>query len=131
MSRGPSGWAVGVVAQRLMRISCADCKVPVTYPPETLAKVGLGPEPDLVFYRGQGCEKCGGTGYRGRTGIYEMFLVDEDVRGLIIKKASAGQIRRHAIEHGGLVTLRDDGWTKARSGVTTVEELLRVTQEES
>ena len=91
--------------------------------------VGNGAAPPL--YKGTGCEGCRGTGYRGRTGIYELLLVDEDIRSLIIKKASAGQIRRHAIEHGGLVTLRDDGWAKARSGVTTVEELLRVTQEES
>ena len=67
---------VGVIAQRLMRITCVDCKAPATYSPEMLAKVGLTPDPDLVFYSGRGCDACAGTGYRGRTGAFEILVVD-------------------------------------------------------
>jgi type II secretion system protein E len=121
----------GVLAQRLVRRICADCRAPYEPNPADLVALGVSNGATASLFKGTGCEACRGTGYRGRTGIYELLLINEDIRGLIIKKASAGQIRRHAIEHGGLVTLRDEGWAKARSGITTVEELLRVTQEES
>ena len=71
-----------------------------------------------------------GTGYRGRTAIYELFVVTEEVRSLILKRASTREIRRHALETG-MGTLRMDGWRKIREGVTTVEEVLRVSQEEA
>ena len=121
----------GVVAQRLVRRICAQCRVPYEPSPADLLALGLTDGGGHRLYRGAGCEACRGTGYKGRTGIYELLIVTEDVRGLILKKASAGEIRRHAVEHGGLVTLREDGWTKARAGVTTIEELLRLTQEEA
>ena len=79
---------------------------------------------------GKGCDDCRGTGYRGRTGVYELFVITEEARGLILGKKPTGVIRRHAIEHG-MVSLRDDGWAKARAGITTVEEILRVTQEDT
>ena len=84
----------------------------------------------MEIFHGKGCEDCHGTGYRGRVGIYELFMTTEEARGLILTRRPTGEIRRHAIEHG-MTTLRDDGWAKARAGITTVEEILRVTQEDS
>ena len=81
------------------------------------------------LFRGKGCGECRGTGYRGRTGIYELLTVTEEARSLILRKAPTGEIRRHATERG-MATLRDDGWVKARAGTTTVGEILRVTQED-
>ena len=72
---------------------------------------------------------CRRTGYRGRVGIYELFLISEEIRSLILRKAPTSEIRRHAVERG-MVTLREDGWAKAQAGQTTVEEILRVTQED-
>ena len=86
--------------------------------------------PETVLYRGAGCEECRGTGYRGRVGIYELFEITEEVRSLTLRRASSRDIRRHAIE-AGMVTLRDDGWRKACAGITTVDEILRVTQEDA
>jgi type II secretory ATPase GspE/PulE/Tfp pilus assembly ATPase PilB-like protein len=71
-----------------------------------------------------------GTGYHGRFGIYELFNITEEVRSLILRRASTPEIRRHAID-AGMTTLRLDGWLKARSGLTTVDEILRVTQEDA
>ena len=85
---------------------------------------------ERLGYRGAGCDGCRGTGYRGRTAIYELLQVTEEIRGHILRRASAGEIRRHAMEKRELTTLREDGWAKAAAGVTTVEELLRVTQED-
>ena len=76
------------------------------------------------------CDECRGTGYRGRTGIYELFPITEDARSLVLRRVPSRDIRRHAIE-AGMVTLRMDGWLKACEGVTTVEEILRVTQEDA
>jgi type II secretory ATPase GspE/PulE/Tfp pilus assembly ATPase PilB-like protein len=106
------------------------CRVPADPDPGELLALGLDAEaPDVPLFRGQGCADCRGTGYRGRTGIYEMFVVTEDVRSLVLRKAPTGEIRRYATDHG-MVTLRADGWRKALAGVTTLEEVLRVTQEE-
>jgi type II secretion system protein E len=120
----------GVVAQRLVRRICAACRVPDQPDPADLLAFGVERQ-DVPLYRGTGCQACRGTGYRGRTAIYELLQVTEEVRSLILRKSSAGDIRRHAIAHGGLVTLREDGWAKACGGVTTVAELLRVTQEDA
>ncbi|MBI3628656.1 MAG: type II secretion system ATPase GspE, partial [Candidatus Rokubacteria bacterium] len=121
----------GVLAQRLVRRICAACRGPYEAEPGDLVALGLTPQDwREPLFRGKGCGECRGTGYRGRTGIYEMFLINEDVRSLILRKAPTGEIRRYASEHG-MVTLRGDGWAKARAGVTTVEEVLRVTQEDS
>src|SRR5437867_3368441 len=120
----------GVMAQRLVRRVCATCRAP--YEPEArdLLAIGIADATGVELFRGKGCEDCRGTGFRGRTGIYELFPITEDARGLILSKKPSGVIRRHAIEHG-MVSLRDDGWVKARAGVTTVEEILRVTQEDT
>jgi type II secretion system protein E len=119
-----------VLAQRLVRRICAACRAP--YQPEAgdLLAIGVTDAGGVELSRGKGCDECRGTGYRGRLGIYELFVITEEARGLILSKRPTGEIRRHAIEHR-MVTLRDDGWAKARAGITTIEEILRVTQEDS
>jgi general secretion pathway protein E len=120
----------GVLAQRLVRRICQACRVPDTPSPADLDVLGIEAAPGVTLYRGKGCEDCRGTGYRGRSGIYELFLLDEDARSLILRRASTRDIRQHAIQRG-MATLRMDGWKRACEGVTTVEELLRVTQEDA
>ncbi len=121
----------GVLAQRLVRRICAGCRAPYEADPGDLVALALPPEEwRQPLFHGRGCAECRGTGYRGRSGIYELFTINEDVRSLILRKAPTGEIRRYATERG-MVTLREDGWAKARAGLTTVQEVLRVTQEES
>jgi general secretion pathway protein E len=120
----------GALAQRLIRRICAQCRVPHVPDPADLVAIGVADAAGAPLFRGAGCDACRGTGYRGRTGIYELFVLSEDVRSLILRKAPTGEIRRRAAE-SGMVSLREDGWARARAGITTVEEILRVTQEES
>jgi general secretion pathway protein E len=120
----------GVLAQRLVRRICAGCRVPDTPSQADLDALGIRASANVTLYRGKGCDDCRGTGYRGRSAIYEMFGIDEDARSLMLRRASARDIRVHAIERG-MVTLRLDGWQRACEGVTTVEEILRVTQEDA
>ena len=120
----------GVLAQRLVRRICAACRAPDPADPAELLALGVTDATGIELFRGKGCDECRGTGYRGRTGIYELFRITDEARSLIIRKAPAGEIRRHAVEHG-MVTLREDAWAKACAGQTTVAEILRVTQEDS
>ncbi|PYN96347.1 MAG: type II secretion system protein GspE [Candidatus Rokuibacteriota bacterium] len=120
----------GVLAQRLVRRTCAACRVPETPSAADIEALGIDAPPGVPLYRGRGCDECRGTGYRGRTAIYELFAINEDIRSLILKRASSREIRRLAIE-AGMTTLRMDGWARACEGVTTVEEVLRVTQEDA
>jgi general secretion pathway protein E len=119
-----------VLAQRLVRRICEACRAPYHPDAGDLLAIGITDAGGVELSRGKGCDDCRGTGYRGRLGIYELFVITEEARGLILSKRPTGEIRRHAIEHS-MVTLRDDGWAKARAGITTVEEILRVTQEDS
>jgi type II secretory ATPase GspE/PulE/Tfp pilus assembly ATPase PilB-like protein len=119
---------VGVIAQRLLRLTCADCKVPTSYPRETLAKVGLTPDPELVFHRGRGCDKCSGTGYRGRTGAFEILVVDAAINALIRQRADSRLIKQAAVS-AGMNTLLGDALAKAIFGQTTIEEVIRVAYE--
>src|SRR5438067_3534741 len=119
-----------VLAQRLVRRICPSCRVPDTPSKADLDALGIEVSHDATLFRGKGCDECRGTGYRGRSGIYELFVLDEDARSLILKRASTRDIRQHAIGRG-MVTLRMDGWKRACEGVTTVEEILRVTQEDA
>jgi type II secretory ATPase GspE/PulE/Tfp pilus assembly ATPase PilB-like protein len=109
-------------------MTCADCKVPVTYPEETLAKVGLAADPDIVFYKGQGCEQCSGTGYRGRTGAFEILVVDATINALIRERADSRRIKQAAVS-AGMNTLLGDALAKAIFGQTTIEEVIRVAYE--
>jgi len=119
-----------IVAQRLIRVICSECKEGYVPEPEMLKKVGITPEQlkGGKVYRGKGCPACSGTGYRGRTGIYEILLVSETIRQLIMKKADSVSIGRQAVEEG-MKTLREDGARKIIEGITTLEEVLRVTQD--
>jgi general secretion pathway protein E len=118
-----------ILAQRLVRRICAACRTADTPSEADIQALGVAPPSDIQLFKGKGCEDCRGTGYRGRSGIYELFVISEDVRSLILRRASSRDIRRAAIE-GGMRTLRQDGWAKACQGLTTVEEVLRVTQED-
>jgi len=120
----------GVLAQRLVRRICPACRTPDHPNPAELLAIGVADATGVELFRGKGCDECRGTGYRGRTGIYELFRITDDVRSLIVRQAPAGEIRRQAVEHG-MVTLREDAWAKACAGLTTVEEILRVTQEDT
>jgi general secretion pathway protein E len=120
----------GVLAQRLLRRICDMCRVPHRASPADLEALDIDAAEEAALFIGRGCEECRGTGYRGRTAIYELFLITEDVRSLMLRRASAREIRRVAVD-AGMVTLRMDGWVKARAGITTIEEILRVTQEDA
>jgi general secretion pathway protein E len=117
-----------ILAQRLVRVICPHCREedPSSASANELALFGIPPE--TALYRGRGCEKCTGTGYHGRTGIFELLIVDDAVRKLILRDADAGQIRE-AARQGGMKTLLEDGAEKVRQGVTTAGEVFRVTQE--
>jgi general secretion pathway protein E len=119
----------GVLAQRLVRRICPLCRAPDHPDPADLLALGLTDARDVTLWRGMGCDECRGTGYRGRTGIYELLRLTEDARDLILARAPAGALRRHAIARG-MTTLREDGWAKACAGVTTAAEIVRVTQED-
>jgi type II secretory ATPase GspE/PulE/Tfp pilus assembly ATPase PilB-like protein len=119
-----------VLAQRLVRRVCGGCRVPDSPNPADLDALGVTAPADVQLVRGKGCEDCRGTGYRGRMGIYELFPITEDARSLMLRRAPARDIRQQAIA-AGMVTLRLDGWRRACEGLTTVEEILRVTQEDA
>jgi type IV pilus assembly protein PilB len=118
---------IGVLAQRLARMICAHCKESYIPPVEALHRLGLQPDTgeEIVFYRGKGCDRCKGSGYKGRTGIFELMVLTDSLRELILKGASAIQLREQAIAEG-MKTLREDGILKVLEGITTVDELLRV-----
>jgi len=119
---------IGCLAQRLVRRICPDCKQPYHPSQHELRELGLGDVNEGVkFYMGAGCSKCFDTGYRGRTGVYELMIMTERIREMVYNKESAGTIRRAAIEEG-LKTLRMDGAQKVLNGITTIAEVLRVTQ---
>jgi general secretion pathway protein E len=116
-----SSSVVAVLAQRLVRVICHECKVE--------AGERMTPMGEMVpSFRGAGCERCFGTGYKGRVGIFEMMELNEDIRKRIMANADAGELTLLARKHG-MRSLREDGWQKVAAGVTTAEEVIRVTQE--
>lgn len=117
-----------VVAQRLVRKICPNCKEEVKYPEKMLLELGFTPEEIRkgVFYRGKGCEMCNKSGYKGRIAIHEVLQMTEDIKELILEGASAGEIKAKAVENG-MYTLRKSALIKILKGLTTVEEALRVT----
>jgi type II secretion system protein E len=120
-----------LIAQRLVRTICEACKEEYRPDAELLREVGF-PVDKLArtkFYRGRGCEECRFTGYKGRMGIYEILVMAENLRPLIIERTSSNTLKQAAIANG-MKTLRDDGWHKVMQGITTVEEVARVTQED-
>jgi len=127
-----SSSVLAIIAQRLVRVICQKCREPYRPDPPLVKELGLDQTSNLpfegVFYRGKGCAACFQTGYRGRSGIYELLVIDDDIRTLIMSGADSSVIRRKAIEQG-MTTLFRDGIIKIVKGVTTVDEVLRVTQE--
>ncbi len=117
----------GVLAQRLVRAICPDCKEPEPPRPELLERVGHGAANGGTFFRGRGCRSCRQSGYQGRTGIFELLRVTEPVRQAILRRASASEIA--AVAPADHRPMREDGFRKAALGVTTLDEVLRVTQD--
>jgi type IV pilus assembly protein PilB len=117
---------IGVLAQRLARTICSNCKEPYVPPKEALKDIGLAyTEEEIVFYKGRGCDVCKGTGYKGRTGIHELLIITDKVREVILRRGSSNEIKRAALEDG-FKTLQDDAIRKVVAGIITVEEALRV-----
>ena len=116
-----SSSVVAVLAQRLVRLICSQCKEP--------AGPVVAPDGSTVqTVRGRGCDNCGGSGYRGRAGIFELMEMNDELRGLIMQNADASRLTAAARRHG-MRNLREDGWMKVGLGVTTASEVTRVTQE--
>ena len=116
-----SSSVVGVLAQRLVRVICPSCKV----------SDGMKIAPDgrsVPSFKGNGCDACFGAGFKGRVGIFEMMELNDDIRKMIMRNADAMEITT-AAKHSGMKTLREDGWMKVETGVSTAEEVMRVTQE--
>lgn len=120
---------VGVLAQRLVRRVCSECKQPTTADPDILRRLGITEEDiqGATLMRGAGCPRCNGTGYKGRMGIHELMVVDDPLRRAISAGKSVSDLKDIAIEQSGMTTLRDDGIHKALQGFTTLEAVLAVT----
>ena len=117
-----------IVAQRLVRRICKDCKEEHKYLPEELKALGGDTKEfeGVSFYKGKGCDTCGGTGYKGRAGLYEVMSLSAELRRLILKGASTGELSEQAVKDG-MLTLRMDGLVKIKKGVTTLEEVVKET----
>lgn len=122
----------GVIAQRLVRVNCSRCRAPYRPTPEELAEFGATLEDvaDITFMKGQGCDECGHSGYKGRLGIFELLVATEEVQNLILSHATTDEIHEMALSQG-MKTMRQDGWLKICLGVTTFEEVSRHTPRES
>lgn len=119
----------GIIAQRLVRLVCPDCRIERSITPEIRRQFGLADAWNGTLYEGKGCDACKGSGFQGRTVIYEIFPVTEDIRRLVMERAPANVIRSRALA-AGMRTLRQSGWSKIVQGLTTPEEVLRVTLRE-
>ncbi len=125
-----SSSVIAILAQRLVRVICKNCKEPYTPDEESLETIGITHEmlADRKIYRGKGCPLCLNTGYEGRVGLFELMILDDTIKNLILKTADANAIKHKAIEQG-MITLRQDGAQKVLDGITTIEEVSRVTQQ--
>ncbi len=113
-----------IMAQRLVRRICSNCKEEIEVPPDALRDIGL--PPGTTVFAGKGCDKCGGTGYSGRQGLYEVMPITSEIRDLILDRAATSEITKMAVQQG-MLTLRRDGLIKIQKGITTIEEVLRET----
>ena len=120
---------LGILAQRLVRVICRTCIEPIEVAPALIVEIDNPGQDSFKAFHGKGCKECNHTGFRGRAGIYELLVVDDTVRQLILTKATS-QIIRESARKKGMTTLREDGWKKVAKGITTVEEVLRVTLNE-
>ena len=118
---------IGVLAQRLGRTICLNCKEPYKPPADALRRVGFKMEDadSIVFYRGRGCEQCRHSGYKGRMGIFELMMMTEEIGDLIVKRAPLSEVRSAALANS-MKTLKQDGFRKVIEGRTTIEEIMRV-----
>ena len=119
---------LGVLAQRLIRVICPHCKEEQPTEKSVLEEIGFPLDAKTRLYQGKGCKECGQTGFQGRVAIFELMLMDEEIRRLTVANADALELTKAAIK-GGMITLRDDGFEKVKAGITTISEVLRVTQE--
>jgi type IV pilus assembly protein PilB len=117
-----------ILAQRLVRVICENCKKRVTYPPDTLRTSGLASADwsGFEFCEGAGCLECSGTGYRGRTAITELLDLSDKIREMIVDRRPTSEIK-HAARESGMTFLRDSGLQKVRTGMTTLREINKVT----
>jgi len=117
-----------IVAQRLVRRVCSSCKAEQKYSDEELHALGipLAQAKQLTFFKGQGCDTCGGTGYKGRQGLYEVMALSSALRRMVLKGASTEELREQAVKEG-MLTLRSDGMVKVKRGVTTLDEVVKET----
>jgi general secretion pathway protein E len=124
-----SSSVIAVIAQRLVRVLCTECRE--SYVPDGEALEKIGADPDLfngrTVYRSVGCPACMNTGFRGRTAIFEMMVFDDELKKLVLTTADANRIREVAVK-AGMMTLLQDGVRKVMDGVTTIEEVFRVTR---
>jgi type IV pilus assembly protein PilB len=118
---------IGILAQRLVRRLCK-CKEPYTPDPALLQKLGL--RPGLNFYKTKGCKICNGTGFKGRVGIYEFLVPDENINNMVIKRLPSEQIKNYALKRGDFDSLRRDGLKKVLDGTTSIEQVLSATQDD-
>lgn len=121
---------MAVLAQRLVRTICPNCKESYKPTVEELAELNLTLKDTPLLYKGKGCDVCQQTGYVGRLGIFEMMIVNDEIRQLILKNVDSGTLKAKARENG-MVTLREDGAEKVRQGITTIEEVTRVTRDDA
>jgi len=123
-----SATIIGVLAQRLARTVCKNCRVPYEVPAVELRHFGYRPQDDnemIQLWRGEGCDSCKGKGLRGRTGIHEMMLMNDEIADLVVRRAPTADVRE-AARANGMLLLREDGLRKILEGVTTPEEIRRV-----
>jgi general secretion pathway protein E len=117
----------GILAQRLVRKICPDCREEYRPEPSAVAILANRPVGAMTLYRGRGCSSCRETGYRGRTGVFELLAITDELKQAIAAETGMAQLRDLARDQG-METMRQDGWAKAQAGITTVEEVLRVTE---
>jgi type IV pilus assembly protein PilB len=117
-----------IVAQRLVRRICSQCKAPHQYAPEELHALGMTPEElrSMQFFKGTGCDTCNGTGYKGRAGLYEVMAMSPELRRMVLRGASTAEMTEQAVKEG-MLTLRMDGVVKIKKGTTTLEEVVKET----
>jgi general secretion pathway protein E/type IV pilus assembly protein PilB len=116
----------GVLAQRLVRTICTECKVEFELPAADVPGDFPATTDPVRLWKGAGCRACRQTGFRGRTGSYELLVTGDAIREMCVQRQSAVVIRNHAIKEG-MITLRQDGWRKVANGTTTIDEVARVT----
>ncbi len=125
-----SSSVMAILAQRLVRVLCTECRESYQLSAAEITELEFAPEKaGAAVYRAKGCETCFNTGYLGRKAIYELLPVDDEIRQLIMKNADASTIKAAAVAKG-MLTLRQDGAEKILQGITTVDEVVRVTQRE-